>query len=554
MPVAVSERVVEVIADLGQGAERRYQYGSGCIVRGRTVLTAAHVLAGAQAVQIRRLDKRLRAARVDRKFVGGGIGPDLALIDIDDEEISLDPIELGMVVRESPVAAPIEACHAVGYPWFAETPSPSAVRDTVDAWGHIPLLSKLAAGLLTVQVTSSPRPLPPERIALGESEWSGMSGAPVLASGCLLGVVCEHAPREGGSAITAVPLSALEFDPAHPGWGPGLKNANDWWARLGVPGLGGLRRFPVPEQRPRQAPRVMPGVHGTLHIPGGLPTMTVTMLGRRNSGKTTFTLGMYAVLAAGFKGFSLQAGTLNEELDIANSWNHLADDSLWPPGTRASQSYRMALKDGPTPVALIDWEDYRGGALFDLSEEPDAARLHERLHESDSVYVLVDGEALREYLKEGGIQRLGAHRISAILVNLFNHVRERARPLPSIVILVTKSDLLDDDPKAYRQDEIVRVIRELLPICFVPKITTLICPVTLGRFSPDFAADPHQFHKPILWSMLNFLQQQHVATLAAIESDRSSGPQSAVSRLRARSDREAALIERLGYALLGIMD
>ena len=85
--------------------------------------------------------------------------------------------------------------------------------------------------------------------------------------------------------------------------------------------------------------------------------MTVTMLGRRNSGKTTFTLGMYAVLAAGFKGFSLQAGTLNEELDIANSWNHLADDSLWPPGTRASQSYRMALKDGPTPVALIDWED-----------------------------------------------------------------------------------------------------------------------------------------------------------------------------------------------------
>ena len=178
MPVAVSERVVEVIADLGQGAERRYQYGSGCIVRGRTVLTAAHILAGAQAVQIRRLDKRLRAARVDRKFVGGGIGPDLALIDIDDEEISLDPIELGMVVRESPVAAPIEACHAVGYPWFAETPSPSAVRDTVDAWGHIPLLSKLAAGLLTVQVTSSPRPLPPERIALGESGGPGCRGLP----------------------------------------------------------------------------------------------------------------------------------------------------------------------------------------------------------------------------------------------------------------------------------------------------------------------------------------------------------------------------------------
>jgi hypothetical protein len=34
-----SERIVEVIADLGEDAEPRYWFGSGCIVRGRTVLT-----------------------------------------------------------------------------------------------------------------------------------------------------------------------------------------------------------------------------------------------------------------------------------------------------------------------------------------------------------------------------------------------------------------------------------------------------------------------------------------------------------------------------------
>ena len=59
------------------------------------------------------------------------------------------------------------------------------------------MLSKLAAGLLSVQVTSSPRELPPERVDLGDSEWSGMSGAPVVAADRLLGVVTEHAPREG---------------------------------------------------------------------------------------------------------------------------------------------------------------------------------------------------------------------------------------------------------------------------------------------------------------------------------------------------------------------
>ena len=252
-PVPLASRIVEVIADLGEQSEPRYRYGSGCIVRGRTVLTAAHVVAGAQAVRVRRPDKVLLSASVDWKFVGGGGVPDLALVAIEDDVTELPPIDLAVVDRDSPAAMPVERCHAVGYPWFAETPSPSVARDTVDAWGHIPVLSKLASGLLTVLVSSSPRPLPPERTALSESEWSGMSGAPVVADGCLLGVVSEHAPREGSSAITAVPLSALEPDPAHPGWGPGIGNARQWWRRLGVSGFEGLRRLPALKMRPEPA-------------------------------------------------------------------------------------------------------------------------------------------------------------------------------------------------------------------------------------------------------------------------------------------------------------
>jgi Trypsin-like peptidase domain/Effector-associated domain 1 len=243
----LSARVVEVIADLGDGARPRYRYGSGCIVRSRVVLTAAHVVVAARAVQVRTPDKKLLPALADSRFVGREPGPDLALLEIDDDRIDLAAIELAVVDRDSPTATPVQECHAVGYPWFAERPSPSAVRDTVDAYGYVPVLSKLAGGLLAVQVTASPRPLPPERTALGESEWSGMSGAPVVAEGCLLGVVSEHAAREGSSAITAVPLSALEADPAHPNWGPGVANAREWWARLGAPGLGGLRRLPAPE-------------------------------------------------------------------------------------------------------------------------------------------------------------------------------------------------------------------------------------------------------------------------------------------------------------------
>jgi hypothetical protein len=256
-PVPLAARVVEVISDLGAMADSRYRYGSGCIVRGRTVLTAAHVVAGAVSVVVRDPAKREYSATLDPRLVSDmdGSGPDLALLEISDPafEGELPPIGLAAVDRDSTSGEPVERCHAVGYPWFAETRSRNAVRDTADAIGVVPVLSKLAAGLLSVQVTVAPRALPPQQIALGVSEWSGMSGAPVFAGGFLLGVVIEHAPREGPSTVTAVPLTALQADPAHKQGGSGVADPAAWWSRLGVSGVGDLQRLPVPPP-PRQPP------------------------------------------------------------------------------------------------------------------------------------------------------------------------------------------------------------------------------------------------------------------------------------------------------------
>jgi hypothetical protein len=217
------------------------------------------------------MDKVLVRARVDEAFVGGRGGPDLALVEIEDSSVDLATLELARVDRNSATAEPVEGCHAVGFPQFTERPTRPVVRDTVDAWGHIPVLSKLDGGLLTVQVTAAPRPLPPEDTVLGRSEWSGMSGAPVIADGCLVGVVSEHAPREGPSAITAVPLTSLEPDPAHPRWGTGVGNAPEWWARLGVAGREGLRTLPRVRTRPE------PAYRATVHA---IQERTPQLLGR----------------------------------------------------------------------------------------------------------------------------------------------------------------------------------------------------------------------------------------------------------------------------------
>jgi len=123
----------------------------------------------------------------------------------------------------------------------------------------IPVLSKLKMGLLSVQVTVSPRELPPPETPLDASPWSGMSGAPVVVGGFLLGVVTGHAQREGSSAITAVPLTALERDPVHVQWGPGVKNPGAWWARLGADGISSLEWLPG-----RPPPRQPPAYRATL--------------------------------------------------------------------------------------------------------------------------------------------------------------------------------------------------------------------------------------------------------------------------------------------------
>ena len=295
--VGLAVRVVEVIADLGPEVSSRYRYGSGCIANGRTVLTAAHVITGAVSVWVRDAGKREYTAIADPQFTGGlgSLEPDLALLEIDDPAFTvvLPPIQLGVVDRDSATAEPVERCHAVGYPWFAETPSPRAARDTVDAIGTIAVLSKLAAGLLSMQVSIAPRPLPPQETALAESQWSGMSGAPVFAAGVLLAVVTVHGPREGPSALTAVPLIALESDPGHPEWGSGVADPAAWWSRLGTDGTANFRRLPDPP-----LPRPEPAYRATLREFGlALRQRMPQLLGRERE------LAEIATFAVGGEGY-----------------------------------------------------------------------------------------------------------------------------------------------------------------------------------------------------------------------------------------------------------
>jgi len=105
----LADRVVEVIANLGEAAHPRYRYGSGCVVAGRTVLTAAHVVEGAVGVTVRDPGKIMHEATFDPGFVGdvNGPRPDLALLEITTPEIDVPAMGLAAVDRDSVSGDPV---------------------------------------------------------------------------------------------------------------------------------------------------------------------------------------------------------------------------------------------------------------------------------------------------------------------------------------------------------------------------------------------------------------------------------------------------------------
>jgi hypothetical protein len=248
--VALGERVVEVVADLGAQCSPRWRYGSGLRVGGRTVLTAAHVVEGATAVTVRGPDKRDRAVTLQASWTGDSGRLDLALLDLQEAE-ELPHVPIAVVDRDTASGAVVEGCWAVGYPAFQEDEREGrgAVRETAHVSGYIPPLSGLVGGMISLQVTQSPRELPAQG-TLGESQWSGMSGAAVFAGDAVVGVVAEHAARRGASDITVTPLQFLSEPSSAP------SNAQQLWQRLGVSEPSRLVRLP--------RPRVQADYHATL--------------------------------------------------------------------------------------------------------------------------------------------------------------------------------------------------------------------------------------------------------------------------------------------------
>lgn len=123
-----------------------------------------------------------------------------------------------------------------------------------------------------------------------------------------------------------------------------------------------------------------------------IPELTLTAIGTKFSGKSTFLLGMFDILSAGLHGYFMFTEDPDEGIDLQDTWDRLMDLGRLPDPTTKTKCYRFVFNHGLTPLVTIDWMDYRGGALDDRGDSsPDVVELRERLNRSDSIYLMLDG-------------------------------------------------------------------------------------------------------------------------------------------------------------------
>ncbi|MFD7981112.1 NACHT domain-containing protein [Streptomyces sp. NPDC059071] len=178
--------------------------GTGVLLPGNLVLTAAHVIGGAHSATVAgpyREPQRLRVVWSDERL-------DAALL--------LSERRLGPTPQLSTVATdrPIPGCVILGYPHIQRD---EEHRPDLDQFtGTVLPMAGLLRRTLTVELD---RP-PATETADGPSPLAGLSGAPVYADDGLLGIVRAVPRGRGHRRLECLPLSALLADDEAYRWLP----------------------------------------------------------------------------------------------------------------------------------------------------------------------------------------------------------------------------------------------------------------------------------------------------------------------------------------------
>ena len=244
-----------------------------------------------------------------------------------------------------------------------------------------------------------------------------------------------------------------------------------------------------------------------------LEEIKITMLGTTGAGKTSYLLGMYAVMQTGVQGFTLAAKDMDLDLELTQRWEKLISlkgEDRWPtPNAAAMEYYGFDFSYGFRPLMGFQWLDYRGLALSDRSTEQDVAELVQYLQESACLFLCISGEHLVSEITPRTVREIKSDRMNQFIQQyVSNHQQpNQNQPFP-VAIVITKYDLCHHRDR----DEIIADVKKLFQALFTPNSgwLVMVCPVSLGR---DLGDDPEHanivpvnVHLPVVFAVYSQLR------------------------------------------------
>ena len=208
-----SDRVVAIEATLDTG---KFQVGSGYLLNNGIVITARHCTAdkrtGRPAVSIK-VVRRSDGAYGTAQVLAAAL--DVAVLAVPESAswTSVGQLDLPRFGRvDASYSGELLGCEAVGFPLWQLDPH-QRHRHAAELHGSIRATEGAESGLLVMRDPTLWDVGIPDGVApddrLPDSPWGGLSGALVFHSGTGLGVVIEHHPWQGHSALTIMPIQRV---------------------------------------------------------------------------------------------------------------------------------------------------------------------------------------------------------------------------------------------------------------------------------------------------------------------------------------------------------
>lgn len=233
----------------------------------------------------------------------------------------------------------------------------------------------------------------------------------------------------------------------------------------------------------------------------------VTIIGAKESGKTTYLTGMYMCMSGvGCKNYTIGAIDPNQDVYLERLWDNL-NTGKFPTASDKSETFCFHIAHCYKPVCDFEWLDYPGG-LLSMPEDPQWPKMKESIETADCLLVVLDGAKFqidacdKEEYKEKLIHKLTYDKGIRNEIKEFNSLSQKSiKKIPPVCLLITKCDLINLDYKEAIESALTTVLSGLLASTPLAIVTS----VSLGENIAVDGPDPFHVEEPIAFAVLTIL-------------------------------------------------